>query len=158
MWQGWVNEVLGIWLALAPLVNINNASVRLNNLVMGVIAAVVSAYTPIKISWECWLGLIAGAWLAFSSSFLFFVQGGGYIWSNAICGVLIFTSGLLVLEDSPAEKHADHIIDIDDCSRARGALISKDGIQNSRNKNTLVRSYILHNIHNTNRKEQNHGR
>jgi len=106
MWQGWVNEILGTWLALAPLVRMDNASVKLNNLIIGVIAAVVSGYSPTKRIWECWLGLTAGAWLAFSSSFQVFVEGEGYLWNNIVFGVLIFTSGILVVASSSVQKHA----------------------------------------------------
>jgi hypothetical protein len=106
MWQGWINGILGVWIALAPLVSLDVPSAKLNNLFMGVLAAFVSGYTPIKKVWECWLGLAAGLWVAISSLFKFFVAGDGYLWSNVISGVLIFTSGCFVLVSSPVEKHA----------------------------------------------------
>ena len=106
MWYGVINLVLGVWLGLAPLVAMDLPSVKLNNLLMGVIAAVVSGYTPVKKSGECWPALIAGIWLAFSSSFRFFVEGNGYLWNNCVCGILISVSGLLVMENFPAQKPA----------------------------------------------------
>jgi len=106
MWQGWVNGILGIWLSLAPLVSMDVPSVKLNNLYIGVLAAVVSGYTPTRKTWECWLGIAAGVWIAFSTFFPLFVQGTGYLWNNVASGVLIFTSGFLARASSPIEKHA----------------------------------------------------
>ncbi len=137
MWQGWVNEVLGIWRALVPLVHLDNASVKPNNLFMGVMAAVVSGYTPIKRSWECWLGLMAGAWLTFSSSFHYFVERNGYLWNNLIFGVLIITSGILVVVSSSIEKHALLALrglKVNNQEQKRLHKSIKDGIQYSSNE------------------------
>lgn len=139
MWQGTIIQLLGLWLALASLVHMDVASVKLNNLIMGVLAAVVSGYTPIKKSWECWLGLIAGAWLAFSSSFQYFVEGNGYLWNNLICGVLIFTSGILVVVGPSIEKHALlplRGLKVNNQEQKRLHKSIKDGIQNSTNNVT----------------------
>lgn len=106
MWQGWVNRLLGIWLMLAPFVSMDMSSVKLNNLYIGVLAAVVSGYTPTRKARGCWLGIAAGVWIAFSSFFHLFVQGAGYFWNNVVSGVLIFTSGSLARASSPIEKHA----------------------------------------------------
>ncbi len=103
MWYGWMNEALGVWLALAPAVSLSVPSARLNNLLTGTMAAVVSAYTPEKTG-EARLGVIAGAWLAIASSFKFFVVGDGYLWNNVISGLLIFTSGYLAQGNPPARK------------------------------------------------------
>ena len=105
-WQGWVNQILGVWLSIAPFVSLDVSSVKLNNLFVGVLAAIVSGYTPARKLWECWLGFVAGVWIAFSSSIQFFVQGENYLWNNAIAGALIFTSGMLVVVSEPSGKHA----------------------------------------------------
>lgn len=106
VWQGWVNQILGVWLSIAPFVSLDISSVKLNNLFVGVLAAIVSGYTPAKKLWECWLGFAAGVWLAISSSIQFFVQGEGYLWNNIIAGALIFTSGMLVAVSEPVGKRA----------------------------------------------------
>ena len=106
MWQGWVNRIIGIWLLLAPFVSMDVPSVKLNNLYIGVLAAVVSGYTPTKNEWGCWLGIAAGVWIAFSSFFHLFVQGTGYLWNNVVSGVLIFASGTIASASSPTKKQA----------------------------------------------------
>ncbi len=104
MWHRWINEVVGAWLALAPLVPLDVPSVKLNNVYMGVLAAVMSAHTPTKATWRCWLGIAAGAWVAFSSFFKFFVEGNGYLRSNMLSGVVIFTVALIGLEEPKSSQ------------------------------------------------------
>ena len=104
MWYSWMNEVIGAWLALAPLVSLDVPSVKLNNLYMGVLAAVVSAHTTTKRAWRSYLGIAAGAWVAFSSFFKFFVEGDGYLQSNVISGVVIFIVALIGLEEPKSSQ------------------------------------------------------
>jgi len=104
--QGWVNEILGFWLAIAPFIFPDVLSARMNNLFFGALVAIVSGNTPAKKLWECWLGFAAGIWIAFSSSIQFFVQGEGYLWNNVVAGALIFTSGMLVVVSEPGGKNA----------------------------------------------------
>jgi uncharacterized membrane protein HdeD (DUF308 family) len=77
----------------------------LSNLVLGILAAAVSANTPTKRLWVCWLGVAAGAWVAFSSYFQFSAAGESYLWSNVISGVLIFIAGSMILNSDPIEKN-----------------------------------------------------
>jgi len=96
MCQRWINSILGVWLALAPIVRMDSSSVRLNNLFVGVLAAVTSSSIPIMATiWESGLGVAAGAWVAFSCSFQVFTAGGGYIWNNIASGLLILASAHL---------------------------------------------------------------
>jgi len=102
MWQRWVNSFLGAWLALAPIVHMDASLVRFNNLFIGVLAAVVSSSTPIIVTiWDSGLGVAAGAWVAFSSSFQVFTAGGGYLGSNIASGLVIFTSAQLAARRIP---------------------------------------------------------
>jgi hypothetical protein len=106
MQQGWVNQILGIWLAVMPVVSLDVYSVKLINFLFGLTAAVICACTEVKKVWMCWLGIIPGAWLAFASNFHMFVEGESYFWSNIVSGGLIFISGSLVLARVPIKKHA----------------------------------------------------
>ena len=103
MWQCRANEILGTWLALAPLFRFDRALVGLNNLFVGALVAVVSSYMPItKHPWESWVGVAAGTWVAFTSCFQFFVTGGGYVWSNVAAGTLIVVASLCAPTYEPA--------------------------------------------------------
>jgi len=79
--------------------------VGLNNLFIGVLAAVVSSTTPIADTiWESGLGVAAGAWIAFSSSFQFFIAGDGYLWSNIASGLLILASAQLAARPTSSKR------------------------------------------------------
>ncbi len=106
MWQIRMNEMLGVWLALAPLVSLDIPSVRMNNFIVGILVAFESGYAPVKKNWEWGVGLAAGLWVTLSTFFPVFLKGDGYFWSNVISGVLIFTSGWFALAGLPVEKHA----------------------------------------------------
>lgn len=108
MYQRLINSILGVWLALAPIVPMDASLVKLNNLFIGVLAAVVSSTTPIVATiWESGLGVAAGAWVAFSSSFPFFSAGRGYLWSNIASGLLILASAHLAARKNPADGRAE---------------------------------------------------
>ncbi|HUI66511.1 MAG TPA: hypothetical protein VL126_16825 [Bacteroidota bacterium] len=103
MWHCRINEILGIWLALAPLFRLDRAAAGLSNLFIGVLVAVVSSDMPItNHPWESWVGVAAGTWVAFTSCFQFFVTGGGYLWSNVAAGALIVVASLCVPTYEPA--------------------------------------------------------
>ena len=105
MWQRWLNSILGIWLALAPIVRMDSSSVRLNNLFVGVLAAVVSSTIPIVATiWESGLGVAAGAWVAFSCSFRVFSAGEGYIWNSIASGLLIIASAQWAARRAPSKS------------------------------------------------------
>ncbi len=106
MWQAWVNQLLGIWLAVAPLIPLNTTWMELGNLYVGTLAAFLSASFPVKKVWLSWLGLAAGAWTAISSRIYSFQTGEGYLWNNVICGALIFLSAVLAVASVSAEKEA----------------------------------------------------
>ena len=105
MWQRWTNSILGIWLALAPIVRMDSSSVRLNNLFVGVLAAVMSSSMPVMATiWESGLGVAAGAWVAFSCSFQVFSAGDGYLWNNIASGLLILASAQLAARRTPSKS------------------------------------------------------
>ncbi len=110
MWQGWVTQFLGAWLALAPIIGVDMPWAELDNFFVGILSALLSASIPTRKAWVSWLGIIAGAWVVISSLFPFFLAGDGYLWNNIVSGGLMFLSGLLSnasvskenLVDSPA--------------------------------------------------------
>ena len=106
MWQGWVTQFLGAWLALAPIVRVEMPWAELDNFFVGVLSALISASIPIRKAWVSWLGIVAGAWVAISSLFPFFLTGDGYLWNNVVSGSLIFLSGLLAVASVSKEKRA----------------------------------------------------
>ena len=106
MRQPWTNGILGLWLALAPFISMDVPSVKLNNILVGLIVAAVNWYVPKEWTWQRWTAMILGAWI-FVAGFIPGLAGGSdYVWSNLISGLLIAISGFTGHGKSPAAKHA----------------------------------------------------
>lgn len=106
MWQAWTMTLIGVWIAVAPFVPLNLASVKLNNLIMGMIAAAASYRIPKGKEWERWLGVIFGIWVSVASLIPHFITGSAYLWNNYGSGALIALAGICAMAKSPVGKHA----------------------------------------------------
>lgn len=107
MWQGWLNLLLGAWIAVAPFTSLDVPWSRLNDICFGVVAVYVSGTIPVNKVWPAWLGIIAGIWVVISTYFKIFMIGEGYIWSNVISGMAILIAGVLALARIPKRSLAE---------------------------------------------------
>lgn len=89
MWQAWINGILGLWIAVAPFVSMDVDSVKINNLLFGLIVAIVSWHIPKEGTRQRWSTMILGAWIFVAGCTPALVEGNVYLWNNLISGLLI---------------------------------------------------------------------
>ncbi len=101
MRYAWIMTLLGIWIGLAPFAPLDLASVKLNNFVMGLLAAAVAYQLPKSKEWERWVGIIFGIWVAIASCIPHFIVGSAYLWNNFGSGTLIALAGICARAKTP---------------------------------------------------------
>ena len=97
MWQAWTDGILGLWLALAPLLSMDVPSVKLNNIFVGLVVAVVGWYVPKERGWQRWVTETLGYWVLIASFIPDLVEGYPYLWNNLVSGILIAVGGFTML-------------------------------------------------------------
>jgi len=104
MWQAWANGILGLWIAASPFITIDLPSARINNMTVGLIAAVVASYIPKERPWVRFLGVILGIWIFVSGLTPGLSFGSTYVWNNLICGTLIANTAFAPIVWDPVRK------------------------------------------------------
>ena len=100
MWQAWVNGILGIWLVIAAFLNFAPKGNLWDNLIVGVIVAVLG-FTMVKAKpWQGWLAGIVGLWLVVAAFIPGLQAHTGNLWNDLICGILVIIAGFGALGKS----------------------------------------------------------
>lgn len=93
MWKAWTNGLLGLWLIIAAFLNMAPSAVMWDNLLVGLIIAIVGILMIKEKPWQGWLGAISGT-LLFLAAFIGSLQtGAGYLWTDLILGTLAAVAG-----------------------------------------------------------------
>lgn len=100
MWQAWVNGILGAWVFIAAFLTLGSAGNLWNDLIVGVIAAVVGFLMIKPKPWQGWLTGLMGIWLIIAAFIPALRLGGGLLWNNVIVGVLLMIGGFGALGGS----------------------------------------------------------
>ncbi len=93
MWQAWVNGILGIWLFIAAFLNLGAKGNLWDDLIVGIIVAVVGYLMIKEKPWQAWLSIIVGIWLIIAAFIPSLVVGAGNMWNLIISGVLVMIAG-----------------------------------------------------------------
>ncbi|HLM83671.1 MAG TPA: SPW repeat protein [Candidatus Bathyarchaeia archaeon] len=89
---GWINVILGIWLIASPfLLGFTGTALSRNNVIFGIIIAVLSLFevsAPEESAWAGWLNALFGIWILISPFVLGFT-GMGALWNGIIAGIIV---------------------------------------------------------------------
>ncbi len=93
MWKSWVNGILGTWLVIAAFLNFNPTGNMWDNLIVGLIVAIVGFMMIKEKSWQGWTSGIIGVWV-FISAFIPSLQlHNANMWNDLLSGILIAIAG-----------------------------------------------------------------
>ncbi len=98
MWLSLTIILFGLWLLLAPFVEMDIASIKVNNALIGAIISTIGLYSINRKSCLRWLAVIAGIWMLFVGATPWFTEGNPYIWNNILSGLLITICGLALID------------------------------------------------------------
>ena len=93
MWQAWTNGILGVWLFIAAFLSFTPTGNLWDDLIVGVVAAVVGYLMKDEKSWQGWLSVILGVWLIIAAFISSLVTGAGNEWNLIISGVVLMIAG-----------------------------------------------------------------
>lgn len=110
MWQGWTLGVLGLWLAVAPLLAWDVTSNKVNNALVGLIVALVAWYVPADRPWLRWGCTVVGSWMFTASFFPCLAEGSAYGWNNLVSGtaILLIAAGGYALRQTRQPEPSHH--------------------------------------------------
>lgn len=108
MWQAWTNGILGVWIFIAAFLSMGTQGNFWNDLIVGVITAVVGFLMVKEKSWQGWLTGIVGIWLIIAAFIPALLVGGGLLWDNIIVGVLLMVGGFGALGGTPHTEAHSH--------------------------------------------------
>ncbi len=93
MWQAWINGILGAWLFIEGLIHFTRGFTLWDNLIVGIIVAILGFSMVNKKAWQGWLCGIVGVWLIIAAFIPGLLTGGGHLWNGIITGVLVMIGG-----------------------------------------------------------------
>jgi hypothetical protein len=105
-WKGWTNGVLGLWLLLAPFLGISAKGHYWNDLIVGIIVAVVGFGMVQGKPWQGWTAGFLGLWLIIAAFIPGLVSGAGLIWNNIIVGLIVVIAGFTAVTSEKPKQMA----------------------------------------------------
>lgn len=109
MTSGRINYCLGAWLILAAILNFSEGWIVLNNLLVGIIAAIIGCSMIKNNFYQGWLTVILGYWLFMSIFSAGLVTIDVIFWNSLIVGTLIIIAGLGSVDKKSSEPKKYHI-------------------------------------------------
>ena len=107
---GWINVIFGIWLIASPfLLGFGGTNLSRNNVVFGIIIAVLSLLEvsmPSESAWAGWLNAVFGMWILISPFVLGFT-GMSALWNGIFAGIIIAVLAIWAAT-SASESSAGH--------------------------------------------------
>ncbi len=104
MWKGWVNGLLGLWLIVEAFLNFNATAIMWNNIIVGIIVAIVAILMIKEKPWQGWLGLIVGLWVLIAGFIPGLRDHTANLWNALISGILIAIAGFFALGKGEKES------------------------------------------------------
>lgn len=105
-WQGWTIAALGLWLITAAFLKFDSTANLWNNLLVGLIVAIIG-YTILKQKkWSSWTCMIMGGWMILAAFIPSLTIDEGYVWNDAISGTIIAIGGFTALAKSVEKSQA----------------------------------------------------
>lgn len=108
---GWINFVLGLWLIASPfLIGFSGTGLSRNNVIFGIIVAILSLFqvsSPSESAWAGWLNALFGIWVLVSPFILGFA-GMGALWNGIIVGIVVAVLAIWAATSSSSSSSAEH--------------------------------------------------
>jgi hypothetical protein len=107
-WKGWTNGVLGLWVLLAAFLQIGPKGNFWNDVIVGIIIAIVGFGMVQGKPWQGWTTGLLGLWLIIAAFIPGLVSGSGLIWNNTIVGLIVAVAGFMaVSSEKPSQMSSD---------------------------------------------------
>lgn len=103
-WKGWTNGVLGLWLLLAAFLGMGPKGNFWNDLIVGIIVAIVGFGMVQGKPWQGWTAGIFGLWLIVAAFIPGFLSSAGLIWNNIIVGLIVAIAGFAALKSEKIDS------------------------------------------------------
>ena len=100
--KAWINGILGTWLIVAAFLNFIPVGNMWDNLIVGIIVAIVGFMMVKDKAWQGWTSGILGVWLIIAAFIPALQQTTGNMWNDLIVGVIIAIAGYAAIEKSNA--------------------------------------------------------
>lgn len=107
MWQAWTNGILGAWLFISVFLGFALSGNMWNNLIVGIIAAIVALTMLKNKPWQGWLMLVVSIWLIISAFIPNLLTTTGNAWDGIIVGILLMIGGFGALGKSSSAPHIE---------------------------------------------------
>ncbi len=91
--EAWTNGVLGTWLFIAAFLNFGATGNMWDNLIVGIIVAIVGFAMIKEKAWQGWTAGIMGLWLIIAAFIPALQLTTGNMWNDAISGIIIAIAG-----------------------------------------------------------------
>lgn len=104
MWQAWTIAILGLWLMVAAFLGFDPTVNLWNNLLVGLIVAIVGYTLVKKKPWQAWVSMVVGVWMIIAAFIPSLTSGQGYLWNDLISGLVIAIGGFGALGGTQTAK------------------------------------------------------
>jgi len=92
-WKGWTNGILGTWLVIAAFLNFTPTGNMWNNLIVGIIVAIVGFAMIKEKGWQGWTSGILGLWLIVAAFIPALKEQTPNLWNDLITGLIVAIAG-----------------------------------------------------------------
>lgn len=91
--NAWINGILGTWIFVAGFLNFSATGNMWDNLIVGIIVAILGFLMIKPKPWQGWVAGIMGVWLIIAAFIPTLQTGSGNMWNEVISGVIIAIAG-----------------------------------------------------------------
>ncbi len=105
MWANWVNIILGLWMIIAafiPSIVSKKTPSMWNDIIIGIIIAIVAYIAATAKKPICWINVIMGVWLIIAGFIPSIVsKKTGNLWNDLIVGIIVLiVAGIAAFQKS----------------------------------------------------------
>lgn len=103
----WIVGILGLWLIVAAFLGFGATTGMWNNLLVGLIVAIVGYNMYESLQWQNWVSMIVGIWLIISAFIPEMRVGDAFMWNALITGILAAISGFGLIAEKGTSKEPE---------------------------------------------------
>lgn len=98
--KAWTNGILGTWLFIAAFLNFSPTGNMWDNLIVGIIVAILGFAMVKEKAWQGWTAGIVSVWLVIAAFVPSLQLTTANMWNDVISGLLIAIAGYGAIESS----------------------------------------------------------
>ncbi len=103
----WIVGILGLWLIVAAFLGFGENAAMWNNLLVGIVVAIVGYNMLENLQWQNWVSMIVGIWLIISAFIPDLRVGDAFMWNAVITGILVAISGFGLIAEKGTDTEAE---------------------------------------------------